>query len=70
MERFPPNCSTQRATYFIDIVTGDAVYFRIGGKQDGKLWSAYNFERTEIRNMMTDPNVKKITDISDYNFNF
>ena len=65
LERFPPNCSTQRATYFVDIVTGDAVYFRKGGKQDGKLWSADNFERSEIVDMMKDPNVKKITDISD-----
>ena len=54
----------------MDIVTGDAVYFRIGCKQDGKLWSADHFERMEIIDMMTDPNVKKITDISDYNFNF
>ena len=70
LERCPPNCSTQRATYFVDLVTGDAIYFRIGGKQDGKLWSADNFQREEILNMMKDPNVKKITDISDYNFNF
>jgi hypothetical protein len=69
LERFPPNCSTQRATYFVDIVTGNAIYFRVGGKQDGKLWSADNFKREEIINMMKDPNVKKITDISDYNFN-
>lgn len=51
LERYPPNCSTQRATYFVDLVTGDAIYFRIGGKQDGKLWSADNFQREEISNM-------------------
>lgn len=69
LERFPSNCSTQRTTYFVDIVTGNTIYFRLGGKQDGKLWSAENFQRGEIINMMKDPNVKKITDISDYNFN-
>ena len=68
LERFPRNCSNQRATYFVDIVTGNSVYFRIGGKQDGKLWSLDNFRSKEIIDMMTDPNVKKITDISDYNF--
>jgi len=68
LERFPPNCSNQRATYFVDIVTGNSVYFRVGGKQDGKLWSLDKFQSNEIIDMMKDPNVKKITDISDYNF--
>ena len=27
LERFPSNCSTQRATYFVDIVSGNVVYF-------------------------------------------
>ena len=61
-------CSNQRATYFVDIVTGNSVYFREGGKQDGKLWSRDQFPSDEIIDMMNDPNVKKITDISDYNF--
>ena len=69
LERFRSNCSTQRAIYFVDIVTGNAIYFRVGGKQDGKLWSVDNFKPEEIINMMKDPNVKKITGISDYNFN-
>jgi len=69
LERFPSNFSTQRATYFVDIVTGNAISFRVNGKQDGKLWSVENFQRGEIINIMKDPNVKKITDISDYNFN-
>lgn len=68
LEQYPPNCANQRATYFIDIVTGNSVYFRIGGKQDGKLWSLDNFQPDEIIKMMKDSNVKKITDISDYNF--
>ena len=68
LERFPPNCSTQKATYFLNVETGNAAYFRIGGQQDGKLWSMAHFERDEIRDMMKDPNVKKITDISNYNF--
>jgi hypothetical protein len=68
LERFPPNCSNQRATYFVDIVTGNSVYFRVGGKQYGKLWSLDKFQSNEIIDMMKDSNVKKITDISDYNF--
>jgi hypothetical protein len=68
LERFPPNCSTQRATYFVDRITGNSVYFRIGGKQDGKLWSLHKFQPDEIVSMMKDPNIKKITDISDYKF--
>ncbi len=69
LERFPSNCSTQRATYFVDIVTGDAVDFRV----DGKLWSADNFERSEIINMMKDPMLRKsriyLIIISIFNFN-
>lgn len=68
LERYPRDCDTQRATFFIDIVTGNSVYFRIGGKQDGKLWSLDNFDADEISAMMTDPKIKKITDISNYNF--
>lgn len=49
-------------------MTGNSAYFRIGGKQDGKLWSLQNFERGQILDMINDPNVKKITDLSDYNF--
>ncbi len=68
LEMLPPNCSTQRATYFVDLVTGNSVYFRIGGKQDGKLWALDQFKREDLIKMIKDPNVKKITDISDYNF--
>jgi hypothetical protein len=68
LEMLPPNCSNQRATYFVDLVTGNSVYFRIGGKQDGKLWSLDQFKREDIIEMIKNPNVKKITDISDYHF--
>ncbi len=68
LERFPPNCSNQRATYFVDTVTDNLVYFRIGSKQDGKLWSLDKFQSDEIIDMMKDPNVNKITDIYYYNF--
>jgi hypothetical protein len=44
------------------------VYFQVSVKQDGKLWSLDKFQSNEIIDMMKDPNVKKITDISDYNF--
>jgi hypothetical protein len=68
LEMLPPNCSNQRATYFVDLVTGNSVYFRIGGKQDGKLWSLDQFKRKDIIEMIKNPNVKMITDISDYHF--
>jgi hypothetical protein len=68
LEQYPRNCANQRATYFIDIVTENSVYFRIGGKQDGKLWSLENFTRKDLIKIIKDPNVKKITDLSDYNF--
>lgn len=66
--RYPLNCANQRATYFVDIVTGNSVYFRIGGRQDGKLWLLDNFQSDKIIKMTKDPDVKKITDISNYNF--
>lgn len=68
LETYPSTSSNQKTTFFIDIVTGNAAYFRIGGKQDGKLWSLENFERSKILDMVNDPNIKKITDLSDYNF--
>lgn len=68
LEAYPPGSSNQKATFFIDIVTGNSAYFRIGGNQDGKLWSLENFERSTILEMVNDPNIKKITDLSDYNF--
>ena len=68
LETYPAGSANQKATFFIDIVTGNSAFFRIGGKQDGKLWSLQNFERSEIINLIKDPNVKKITDLSDYNF--
>ena len=68
LETYPPGSSNQKATFFIDIVTGNLAYFRIGGKQDRKLWSLQNFERGQIVDMINDPNVKKIKDLSDYNF--
>jgi hypothetical protein len=70
LEMTPTTCSNQRATYFLDLVTGNSVYFRIGGKQDGKLWSLDHFDRAEILDIMTNPDVKVLTDLSDYNFNF
>jgi hypothetical protein len=68
LEMVPPNCANQRATYFVDLVTGNSVYFRVGGKQDGKLWSLDQFQSENIADMVKDPNVKKITDLSDYEF--
>lgn len=68
LERYPRHCDTQPATFYIDRVTGNAVYFRIGGKQDGKLWSVDTFDTDEIRIMINDSNIKKITNIVDYNF--
>ena len=59
LERYPKTCSTQKNTFFVDIVTGNEAYFRIGGKQDGKLWSFEKFETEDIINMMKDPNIKK-----------
>ena len=60
-------CPHQRATYYIDLATGNTVYFRKGGKQDGKLWSLANFDPDAIDKMIKGPNVKKITDIPDNN---
>lgn len=50
------------------MVTGNSVYFRIGGKQDGKLWSLENFDRNQVLDIITDPKVNQITDLSDYKF--
>ena len=60
LEAYPPGSSNQKATFFIDIVTENLAYFRIGGIQDGKLWSLENFDRPAIVEMLTDPNVKKL----------
>ena len=68
VERFPSTCANQKATYFIDIVTGNAAYFRKGGKLDGKLWSMEHFEPYQVLDIITDPTVQAITDLSDYNF--
>lgn len=68
VERYPAASPNQKATYFIDVVTGNSVYFRIGGKQDGKLWSLENFDRNQVLDIITDPKVNQITDLSDYKF--
>ena len=68
LERFPRDCSTQLGTFFIDTNTGNVVYFRKGGKQNGKLWSLDKFKPTEINNMLQDPNINKITDISKFKY--
>lgn len=60
-------CSTSRATYFIDKRTGASVYFRKGGKQDGKLWSITRFDPDEIPNMVDHPSVYVITSFLDSN---
>ena len=68
VEAYSPNCAHQKARYYIDIVTGNNVYFRKGGKQDGKLWSAGHFDRPEIVDIIKDPNTIAITDLNDYKF--
>ena len=67
-ENYPRNCDHHKATYFLDLVSGNALSFRIGSKQDGKLWSMEYFDDKNINKIMTDPNIIKITDISNYEF--
>lgn len=67
-EFYPFGSSKSKVTGFVDIVTGDCAFFQIGGKQNGKLWSLMNFGRKYLKTMLEDPNIKKITDISDYSF--
>ena len=55
-------CPTQKATYFIDKITGSSLCFHKGDKQDGKLWSAAKFDPEMIPDMLNQPNVKIITD--------
>lgn len=38
-------CRTAFQYFYTEIEAGNAIYFRIGGKQDSKLWSADNFKR-------------------------
>jgi hypothetical protein len=59
-------CSSNRATYFIDKNIGVAMYFHKGGKQDGKLWSLTTFDPDGITAMLNKPNVYIITD---FNYN-
>lgn len=66
LETFPRHCSTQRATHFINVVTGDALYFRVGGKQDGKLWSADKFEIEEILKLMQNKDTKIINGAEEF----
>lgn len=42
------NCQVQKATYFVDLPTGSALYFHKNGKLDGKLWSATGFDKNEL----------------------
>ena len=56
-------CPTQKATYFIDKITGSSLCFHKGDKQDGKLWSAVAFNPNEILSMLQRPDVKVITDL-------
>lgn len=58
LERYPPTSANKKATFFIDIVTGNAAYFQIGGQQDGKLWSlekfSINSESTKFGELIED----------------
>jgi hypothetical protein len=37
-------CSTDKAKYFINQIRGTSIFFHLGGKQDGKLWSVAKFD--------------------------
>ena len=61
-------CPTQRATYYLDQISGVAMVFHKGGPQDGKLWTMTQFPPKEIPNMLQQPEVKVITDLSTNTF--
>ena len=57
-------CPMNRATYFIDKNRGASMYFRKGGKQDGKLWSVTRFDPDSISTILDHPSVDVITDFN------
>lgn len=61
IQMFPPTCKNQRATFFINVEKGNSVYFRLGGKQDSKLWSCHNFDKLEISELLNRPDVNILT---------
>ena len=55
-------CPSNLATYFINKDTGFSIYFHADGKQAGKLWSVADLPKSELFDILNQPEVRVLTD--------